>query len=115
MIFSEKPRTSWDEYNYSFLEVYKLKRNANKGNYDDAYKLGMYYYVIKKNDDKSIFWLKKAASGDHIEAIRELINYYLIVDSNKNEGIIRIYKDQLKEIAIKNKQPENYYYDDLIK
>jgi len=48
MIFSEKPRISWDEYNYSFLEVYKLKRNANKGNYDDAYKLGMYYYVIKK-------------------------------------------------------------------
>lgn len=113
MMYSEQPKTSWGEYNYSFWEILKLKKSADKGRYEDAYKLGMHYYVIEKDDERSIFWLQKAASGNHIDAIRELIKYYLLFESNESKKIIEDYKNKLEEIAIEEKRTKNFYYGDL--
>ena len=113
MANSEKPLTSWNEYNYSFLEIRKLQKSANNRKYEDAYKLGMHYYLIKKNDKKSIYWLEKAASGNYIEAIRELIRYYLFVDTDESKELLKLYKQQLEETALVNMKPENFYYADL--
>ncbi|MDE5581453.1 MAG: hypothetical protein K2I95_08550 [Treponemataceae bacterium] len=108
-----KPLTSWNEYNYSLLEICKLQKSANKGNYEDAYKLGMHYFLIKKNDKKSIYWLKKASYGNHIEAIRQLIKYYLFVNTDESKEFLKLYKQRLKEIALTNMKSENFYYADL--
>ena len=35
MMYSEQPITSWGEYNYSFWEILKLKKSADKGRYEE--------------------------------------------------------------------------------
>lgn len=112
-IGAEAPKTSWDDYNYSFLEIIYLKKSANTGNFESAYKLGMYYYLIKKNDNKSNFWLLKAAAGNHIEAIRELIRYEVLVNTQKSNDLLSKHIKQLKDIALEERKPENFYLQDL--
>ena len=113
LMISERPKISWEDYNYSFFKVCQLIGSGNNDNYEDAYKLGMYYYLIKKNDEKSIYWFKKAAVGNHVEAIRELIKYNLSVNTNESKDLIKKYIQQLKTIALENNKQEDLYFSDL--
>ena len=113
MLNSEQPVTSWGKYNYSFLQIIQLKNSANTNNYEDAYRLGMYYYLIKKDDIKSIFWLKKASCGNHVEAIRELVKYELLINSTTSHEKIQEYVYNLRKIAVQDGKAEDYYIEDL--
>ena len=113
MMYPEQPETSWENYNLSFWEIYHLKRTAKDGNYEDAYRLGMYYYLIKKNDNESTYWFKIAAAGNHVESIRELIIYYNIINTEESRSWIKMYIQKLKEIALMNKKKEDFYFVDL--
>ena len=113
MITHGHPVTSWKEYNYSFFEIQKLKESARNGDNDAAYKLGMYYYLIKKNDEVSMKWLRIAADSNHIEAIKELIRYESLFDTKESKQSVNEYIQKLKKIAIANMKDENFYIADL--
>ena len=113
MISHGHPVTSWEEYNYSLFEIQKLKRYARNGDNDAAYKLGMYYYLTRQNDEHSIFWFRIAADGNHIEAIKELIRYESLLDTRESKQIVKNYIQQLKKLALENEKNENFYISDL--
>ena len=113
MITNGHPVTSWEEYNYSFFEIQRLKESARNGDNDAAYKLGMFYYLIKKNDEVSMKWLKLAADGNHIEAIKELIRYESLFDTKESRQSVSEYIQKLKEIAVAEMKDENFYIADL--
>ena len=113
MMYPEQPETSWEKYNLSFWEIYHLKGAAKDGDYEAAYRLGMYYYLIKKNDRESTVWFKIAAAGNHIESIRELIIYYGIINTEESRSLVEMYIQKLKEIAVMNKKKEDFYFADL--
>lgn len=111
--FHGRPVTSWQEYNFSFRERQQLKKCAKNYDYEAAYKLGMYYMILTHDDKKAIYWLKIAAEDNHIEANRALIKYRLLYSSIENDKIMNECAQRLKEQALSEMKPENFYIKDL--
>ncbi|MGI5174084.1 hypothetical protein H0R92_10875 [Treponema sp. OMZ 840] len=110
---SKKVVTSWGQYNYSFWEVLTLKRRAKKNDSESAYKLGMYYYLIEKNNKISQYYFNIAAENDYTPAIKEVIVYKSLLGTEESTVIINKYILRLKVLAIDENLPEDYYIKKL--
>ncbi len=108
-----KPVTSWQDYNFSFMERQQLKKCAKNYDYEAAYKLGMYYKKLTHDGKKATDWLKIAAEGNHVEANRELIRYGLFYSSNENDKILEECAQRLRKRALSEMKPENFYIKDF--
>lgn len=70
-IAAEKGDQQAKEYLYIWVrpeEFKKVSAKAKSGNADEAFRLYDYYSLIEPNDEKKIYWIKKAAENGHAEA-----------------------------------------------
>jgi len=92
---------------------------ANMGHSEAQLELGWLYdcdndYAIEKNEDKAVFWYKKAAEQDNLVALRQLSHFFNDRDSIKSAA----YRIRMTEIADENEiidedLDEDFYYDSL--
>ena len=109
----ERPVTSWSEYAYSFRERQQLKNSAKHNDYEAAYKLGMHYRTRTNDYEKAIYWLKIAAEGKHVEANKTLIKYMLFFEPIEERELIEECAQRLRELALSEMKPEDFYIKDL--
>jgi TPR repeat protein len=100
-IFStkEKAVTGYEEYSLSWRMIRLYTRQANKGDSNAAYKLGMYYKNFNKNYEKSIHWFEKGVEVNNMNCLFELALYYEM-SINEQEHILGVkYFERLKREA----------------